>query len=365
MIEQTGVVASKLHPLLTFVFFDEGDAAIPARYRRRTPADADAFGIDRLRGLGTLDIYYNMLDIVGMRMRRYPEATITLTGTQPEQPGNDRLNLAAARADAVRRYLQDVWRIQPGRISVATRVDPLLKSNPETRDGAAENRRVEIASTTYEITEPLLLADTSAENIAQPAWLAPRVASESEIDTWTIVVTGGRIHDAIFSGTGVPPAHLTLPHDFIDAAAATRPPAFGMSLTVRNRAGEQMSDSTRLPLRWVDKLSDIRFGSGSYSLILFDFNSAQLRPEHLRTIDLVNARGDTNTHAGVFGYTDMLGSDDLNRTLSQQRAAAVATHLRAHVDEIEGRGETTLLYDNTLPEGRFYSRTVTIETKAP
>src|SRR5207253_1808591 len=112
-------------------------------------------------------------------------------------------------------------------------------------------------------------------------------------------------------------------------------------------------------------VKELRYGAGSYSLILFDFNSAQLRQEHLRTVDLVNTRTESNAHASVYGYTDILGSDDLNKTLSEQRAESVAKQIKAVVDEVIGRGETTLLYDNSLPEGRFYSRSVTIETKAP
>ncbi|HVZ41007.1 MAG TPA: OmpA family protein [Candidatus Kapabacteria bacterium] len=365
VVQQTGLVSSKLYPLLTYLFFDEANAAIPQRYVRRTPEATRAFSEDNLRTLNTLGIYYNLLDIIGLRMTRHASATVTVTGTQPDVPVSEKLALATQRAENVKAYLVDTWKIDPARITVAARTEPQARSNPETREGAAENRRVEISSGTYEITEPVLLADTSAENVAPPAWLASRVSAESGIDTWTIVVSGGRKHDAIFAGSGMPPAHLELPQTFIDEAAATRPPQFGMSLTVRDLAGEQVTDSTTLPLRWENHLSDIRFGTGSYSLILFDFNSAQLRPEHLRTLDLVNARADSTSHAGVYGYTDVLGSDELNKTLSEQRASSVAGRLRSHVDEVIGRGETTQLYDNTLPEGRFYSRTVMIETKTP
>lgn len=365
IVQQSGVVDSRLHPLLTYLFFDEGASDIPARYIRRAGADAGAFSEERLRKLGTLDIYYNLLDIIGMRMRRHPEATITLTGTQPDAVAGDKPTLAQKRADNVREYLVNVWKIAPDRIAVQSRVEPLMRSNPETRDGAAENRRVEITSSTYAIVEPVLLADTTADCVVPPTWLAPRVSTEAGLERWEITISGGVKHDAIYSGSGTPPGHLELPHEFINAAAGTRPAQFGMKLTVRDRAGQEVSDSTSLPLKWVNNLSDVRFGSGSYSLILFDFNSAQLRPEHLRTIDLVNTRSDTSAHADVIGYTDMLGSDELNQTLSEQRAQSVSGHLKAKVDQVIGRGETTRLYDNALPEGRFYSRTVTIETSTP
>jgi outer membrane protein OmpA-like peptidoglycan-associated protein len=366
VVHQVGIISTKLYPLLTYIFFDEGSSAIPERYRRRSEAEARAFNEDALRDMNTLGIYYNLLDIIGLRMQRNAKATITVTGTQPDAAASgDKLPLANERAAQVRRYLTETWKIDPSRIAIAARAEPAARTNPETKDGQAENRRVEILSDTYEITEPLVIGDTTPRSTAPQVFLSPRATSDAGIDSWSITVNGGKKHDAIFGGSGPPPAHLQLPEDFIASATATRPDRLGMLLTVRNRAGEERSDSTTLPLKWVNTVTELRYGAGTYSLILFDFSSAQLRQEHLRTVDLVNARTETTAHASVYGYTDVLGSDELNRTLSQQRAASVATEIKAQVDEVTGRGETTLLYDNTLPEGRFYSRSVTIETKAP
>jgi len=364
-VEQVGVISTKLFPLLTYIFFDEGSGEIPSRYIRRSSSDATTFNEGMLRDENTLGIYYNLLDIIGLRMQRVPDAKITVTGTQPDAPGGDKLPLASERAGTVKEYLVSRWKIDPSRIAIATRVEPATRSNPDTRDGAAENRRVEITSDSYPIIEPLLLADTAVVNVASKVILSPRASSDAGIDNWSINVNGGKKHDAIFGGSGIPPAHLELPHDFITNATDTRPTHLGMLLTVRDRAGEERSDSMSMSVRWINKLREHRYGAGTYSLILFDFNSSELRDEHRRIVDLVNARIEPGAHASVYGYTDILGSDELNKTLSEQRAQAVAKSIAAELDEIAGRGETTLLYDNSLPEGRFYSRSVTIETKTP
>ena len=67
----------------------------------------------------------------------------------------------------------------------------------------------------------------------------------------------------------------------------------------------------------------------------------------------------------IVGYTDMVGSEEYNQRLSQQRAAAVAQELRVPNAAVVGNGERLPLYDNRMPEGRFYNRTVEIIVEAP
>jgi outer membrane protein OmpA-like peptidoglycan-associated protein len=67
----------------------------------------------------------------------------------------------------------------------------------------------------------------------------------------------------------------------------------------------------------------------------------------------------------VIGHTDSQGSDDFNRTLSQQRADAVRAYLVSRgVDSSRiravGRGESEPIADNTSPEGRANNRRVEI-----
>jgi outer membrane protein OmpA-like peptidoglycan-associated protein len=59
-----------------------------------------------------------------------------------------------------------------------------------------------------------------------------------------------------------------------------------------------------------------------------------------------------------------MGEADYNQKLSERRAASVHDLLREFLPNAairsEGVGESQLLFDNTLPEGRFYCRTVQI-----
>ena len=63
--------------------------------------------------------------------------------------------------------------------------------------------------------------------------------------------------------------------------------------------------------------------------VMFDFNSAELRPEARETIHslVVNVLRFENMRVGVYGFTDTAGREDYNRRLSQARADSVAREL--------------------------------------
>ena len=105
--------------------------------------------------------------------------------------------------------------------------------------------------------------------------------------------------------------------------------------------------------------------------ILFDFGSAELRPQSRITLrDLAeNFRRYPNEQYDVEGHTDAVGSDDSNVRLSQRRADAVRGYL---IDEgvlasqivAYGYGATRPKASNDTPEGRQINRRVEIHIRA-
>ena len=71
--------------------------------------------------------------------------------------------------------------------------------------------------------------------------------------------------------------------------------------------------------------------TGSVALygILFDFNSATVKPESMPTLEEIAKllKGDPNLRLLVVGHTDNVGTFDFNKDLSQRRAAAVVQTL--------------------------------------
>jgi outer membrane protein OmpA-like peptidoglycan-associated protein len=364
-VRRNQTIITEVHPLLNYIFFDSASGNIPDRYRQREGAGIASFGETNIHSTNNLDIYYNVLDIIGSRLRSFPGSVVTLTGTQPDNsPGPDgQADLAEQRARNVADYLRDRWGIEPRRITVESRQMPTTPSNPDKPEGAQENRRVEIATNDPRVIAPVLLSDTVRHFNAAEIEIAPQVATTEGIDRWEAKVISGRETLDVLSGVGAPPQTIQWGADSTDALAHAIGKALTVDYTVVDRAGQTRSALAELPVRPIASGDSLQYGAGFYSLILFDFGRSILSPAHLRTIDLVNDRTTPTVRAHVFGFTDRLGEESRNLQLSADRANAVAKHLKANVVEIVGRGINTELYDNSLPEGRFYSRSVTIETE--
>jgi outer membrane protein OmpA-like peptidoglycan-associated protein len=105
--------------------------------------------------------------------------------------------------------------------------------------------------------------------------------------------------------------------------------------------------------------------------ILFDFNSASLRPDSQQTLrDLAsNLRKYPDEQVTIEGHTDSIGTPSYNQTLSQQRASAVSNYLATEGVPSEritsiGYGETRPKSSNDTPEGRQLNRRVEIHIRA-
>jgi outer membrane protein W len=99
--------------------------------------------------------------------------------------------------------------------------------------------------------------------------------------------------------------------------------------------------------------------------LLFDFDSAELRPESIGELErLVKFMNDVPfATALVEGHTDSVGADAYNQALSDRRAKAVFDYLTARgVDPARlksvGKGESEPIVDNRTAEGRQENRRV-------
>ena len=102
-----------------------------------------------------------------------------------------------------------------------------------------------------------------------------------------------------------------------------------------------------------------------FNLITFEYNQAGLSPASRKIAEMIKNRISPKSTVKVVGYTDRLGDEDHNLKLSAARAKQSAKALGIPQDNAVGGGENTELFDNNLPEGRFYSRTVEINITTP
>jgi outer membrane protein OmpA-like peptidoglycan-associated protein len=99
--------------------------------------------------------------------------------------------------------------------------------------------------------------------------------------------------------------------------------------------------------------------------VLFDFDSAELRPESITELErVVRFMNEVPFAAAlVEGHTDSVGTEEYNLALSDRRAKAVFDYLSSRgVDPSRlrsvGKGEAEPIADNTTAEGRQQNRRV-------
>ena len=363
-------------PIVPNVFFDSASTQIPGRYTLLDKGEADEFDEADLldkddignltaaeRANSQLNTYYNVLNIIGTRMRNNPAEKITLVGS-----GNY-TDDGAEMAASVKRYLTDVFGIDGGRISVRSQQRP---TNPSGSAGTPqedrhlaerENRRVEILSSggSDDILKPVKIAREMREPIDND--LVLDLGEEVQVDTWRVNVTGENRNLSYGpfrrASQRINPASLI---SNLDEGSYTA------EVIVNTKDGEVIR--SRKDFELVVRTDSVQKGT-RYSIV-FPYgkkDAVKLYENFLR--ESVATAIEPDDKVLVYGFTDVIGNSDLNYRLSVQRAAEVRDILKDQADKDGvnvpyeaigfGEGEARTLFPNTLPEGRFYNRTVVIE----
>ncbi len=362
----------RVRPLLSYVFFDENASSLPERYVQLSSEERPSFAADRLHDIDVVTGYHQLLNILGARMQRTPEALLRITGCNSNtgaESGN--VALSRARAEAVASYLTRVWNIDASRLVVDARNLPASPSRQDDADGMAENRRVEISSDHPSILDPLVTR--SVERVVQPDRIrfVPTVDAQAGVAAWTLTVerSGSVVHTD--RGAGRPPASLDW--DFaadLDSVRLSGDP-LRYSLAVVDQAGQERTQTGEIEVRDItvrrkreNRIADRTINR--FQLILFDYDSPQLGRRNERILNtFVRPEITPSSTVRITGYTDRIGEDAYNRTLSQQRALNAARVLRVGDEQAAGRGEEDPPSNNDLPEGRFYNRTVEVLVETP
>ncbi|MCX7737158.1 MAG: OmpA family protein [Candidatus Kapabacteria bacterium] len=359
-----------VQPLLNYVFFYENSAEIPNRYIKYTKEKLNKFNFKDLTNKPTLEVYNNILNILGWRLKNKPKSKITLTGCNAGKDFEDP-SISEKRANAVKNYLVDVWEIDPRRIQVKYRNLPLKSSTLNDTDGVAENRRVEITSDDWDLVAPLFLSDTL--RFVSPLFLKFNIdyKKRSNIEKWSVSIFNDDKVIKKFEGNGKLPDTILwemnerqdvindIKKGFYFQVEAVDKNNKIIRSNVENINVDHITVYKKLLIQEGDKRID------RYSLILFDFNAANLGTTNSKIMDYINSNINDNSTVLVEGFTDRVGDEDYNLELSKRRALTVWKLINAKIKSYMGFGESNLLYDNNLPEGRFYSRTVRVNVETP
>jgi outer membrane protein OmpA-like peptidoglycan-associated protein len=369
-------ISNKLKPLLNYIFFDENSSQIPSKYKLFDKKEATNFHIDNLYSFETLDIYHSILNIIGRRLVDNPSSKLRIVGCNSDL-GNEKGNkeLSAKRANNIKEYLINVWDISESRIIVESRNLPEKASTPITDiEKSEENRRVEFYSDNYELLAPVFLADTLRTSNPPIIRFYPSIKSEAGVGSWSITAnqeSGNKMINFIKDGKDMPPGFIDWQVTGNSMLAPRLKTPVQYKLIVKDIKNNEISTqpkSINFELVTISKKRELEINDKiieNFSLILFDFDKSDIYGSNKKIVDFIKKRIKDKSSISIDGYTDHTGEEDYNKKLSEMRAISVRNAIGCSGATVSGIGKGKLLYDNNLPEGRFYCRTVDIKIETP
>ena len=188
------LTARETFPIRNYVFFNIGSTEIPDRYVLLSKDQVKYFKEDELvvtapknlsgRSGREMIVYYNVLNILGDRMRRNPSTTIMLVGTSEKSPED-----GWAMGRPIKKYLVSVFGIDAVRVSIAGRYK-IPSKQPGSSSGhllREEDRKVSIESSSPDL---LIAFQSSPDAMPNPVEII--AAPEALLDSYVSFNVGGR-----------------------------------------------------------------------------------------------------------------------------------------------------------------------------
>jgi len=377
-------------PLRNYIFFTVGSTEIPDRYVLLTKDQVKYFKEDHLeeftsknpagRSKRQMNVYYNVINILGNRMGENPLATITLVGSSANGSKD-----ATAMAETVKRYLVDVFSIKASRINIEGRDKPKIPS--EQPGGVHElvllregDQRVSIESSSPAILmefqsgpnaplKPVEIITLEGSELANSVSFNADGAKEA-FATWSLEITDedGKLQKyGPFTDDKVTvPEKTIMGNQLHGNYIATMIGKTKIGKTIKKDA------SFRIELADAPKVQEVmRFS------IIFEFDDSRAIAIYEKYLtNIVTPKIPSGGKVIIRGYTDIIGDFDHNQRLSLARAndvkkimeASLAKAGRTDVTfEVTGYGEDekTSSFENKFAEERFYNRTVIIDIEQP
>lgn len=372
-------------PLRNYVFFDDGSADISNRYVQLTKTEAASFKEEQLqevqpknmtgRSLRQMTVYYNILNIVGDRMKRNPGTTITLNGASGIGAEHGR-----ERAESIKAYLVTVFAIDSARITTTGSDKPKVAS--EIQGGTKEldllragDNRVDIESNS---TEMMIQVGGPAMYMMKPVQIVAVV--EDPLDSYVLFNAPGA--NEAYSSWSIevkdkqgkvqrygPSTRNQMRISGNKILGGNPSGEYKVVLLAQTKSGKSVrkESTVRLVRRDEPKREAVRFS------ILFDFDQSKSVASYETFLtDVVTPLVPDSSIIIIHGYTDNIGEEEYNTILSQNRVQDTRSIMERAIEKSGKRGITFETFgfgedsqfspfDNYYPEQRFYNRSVIID----
>jgi hypothetical protein len=376
----------EIFPLRNYVFFDLGSNEIPDRYVLLTKSQVKNFKEEQLevlipkrlsgRSSRQMIVYYNIMNVLGDRLQRNPSAKIKLIGTS-EQGIQDGLFMAKS----IRNYLHDIFEIDTSRIAIEGSLKPKLPSMQPgvTREIALHkegDRRVSIESSMPGMLiefqsgpdAPLKAIEINSVQVAPVDSYVTfnNAGGKSAFFSWSLEIKDEKGEVQNFGPFNKDKVSISGNSILGNRSNGT----FQVTMVGQTKDGFVIRKDTVVRMNlWTPPKNEqaMRFS------ILYGYNDAKAIDIYEKyLIDIVIPKIPIGANVVIHGYTDMLGDDDYNLKLSEDRAFDVFGIISSGLSklgrtdvafEVYGFGEDLSLvpFENGTPEERFYNRTVIID----
>ena len=373
-------------PLINSVFFNQESTEIPARYILLNQDQAVSFheaqlqegqpdNLNNGRSARQLAVYHNILNIIGDRMRSNPQSTINLIGASDKNPAEGEI-----MAGNVKQYLVSVFGIDASRISTNGRNKPSVSSEqPGAKKELSllreEDRRVDIIS-----TSPELLMQVGGTNLPFLKPVEIKTTEANPLDSYVLFNTDGAAESLKSWSVDVTDEQGNVQHYgpyTQDQASVSGKEILGNSQQGNYKImmiGQTKNNGTIKKESSVSlmKMDDPKQEGLRYS-ILFNFDQSKSIAAYQNFLtDIIAPLVPENGTVIIHGHTDIIGDEGYNHTLSQERATAAQQTIEQALAKAGTKGVKfqsygfgedagTATFENTIPEERFYNRTVIID----
>ncbi|MCY2686028.1 OmpA family protein [Salinimicrobium sp. TH3] len=382
-------IISESFPLSNYIYFEKGSTEIPGRYKLLNKDEVKDFKEDQVavkspkdlsgRSKREMAVYYHVLNILGDRMGKNPNSTITLVGSSEKGPED-----AKVMAGSVKTYLVDVFAINSSRIAVEGRTKPKVPSEKiggklELDLLREEDRRVTVESTSPELLMEFQSGPNAAMKAVQLKGIQEAPASsyvtfktdgaKEAFSTWRLELTDD--NGTVKNYGPYTEEEVSIPGKTI--LGNNTKGDFKVKMIGTAKDGEIMTKESNINVvLWTPSEVEegIRFS------IIYEFDDAKAIAMYEKYLtEIVAPKIPKNGKVVIQGHTDVIGDAENNQKLSMARANDVKRILEAALSrsnrkdvtfEVYGFGEDTVKspFGNNLPEERSYNRTVVIDLLA-
>lgn len=358
-------------PLRPFVFIDKGETEVPNRYvslsKSETADFATSSGLTaedvanvEERPIIQKDVYYNILNVMGYRLKNTPGSSMELYASDPD--GKD----ARPYAEDVKKYLVETWGVSPDQLPIAT-------GAPLPPSGTARTPAEDVPFTVEE-NRRVQLRKMTPNRIGARVAIAVKREAEEENQVYTEITTNENITSwqATISGNGQkrsfgPFTDRSVYMDPTGLLSVSQPSGqFTMEVVARTSDGRTLSDVETFTL-------SRSMLEGTSTRFRLNFEYAEEDPVGRSRDYLTNEVAPTiksGSRIYIYGHTDKLGKDNVNLDLSSSRANETKQMLQEALNArgiknvkiiAKGMGELDPPFSNDLPEGRMYNRAVIVD----